>query len=176
VGVSCNAAYCCRVYLSFAFCFCTCGRVRSWYRFLRVLCFLFLVLYVAEEVALTLSCSRLVFMLWHLISLPILFVAATLCCFFLCVMGIVCRKLVMGSHLLVVGSIYYGCICEIPSWCSSIRYIKYVHRVTEGFLCMVCLQSMLSVILTGSIAVLIGVSVYFQSHREQLPVYPTCFN
>jgi hypothetical protein len=43
---------------------------------------LFLVLYVAEEVVLTLSCSRVVFVLWPLTSLPVRFVAATFCCFF----------------------------------------------------------------------------------------------
>jgi len=85
----------------------------------------------------------------------------------------------MGSLLLVVGSVYYGCICEISSWCSCPHLCslhKYVHCVTEGFLCMVCLQSMLSVVLTGSIALLIGVYIFYQSRREQLLVCPTCFN
>ena len=69
---------CSCVYRSFAFCFCTCGRVRSWYGFLRVFCFLFLVLYVAEKAVLTLSYSLVVFVLWPLNSLPVRFVAATL--------------------------------------------------------------------------------------------------
>ena len=59
---------------------------------------------------------------------------------------------------------------------TSVRYLKYVHCVTEGFLCIVCLQSMLSVDLIGSIAVLVGVYILYQSRRGQLPVCPTCLN
>lgn len=127
IKVSCNAAYFCCVYRSFAFCFYTWGRVRFWYCFLCIFCFLFLVLDIAGEVVLTLSCSRVVFVLWHLTSLPIRFVAATLCCFF-CVTGRVCRKLVMESLLLVVGSVYCGSICEIPSWCSC-PYLCSLHKL-----------------------------------------------
>jgi hypothetical protein len=48
-------------------------------------CFLFLVLgFVWCWRSRTLSCSRVVFVLWHLTSLPVRFVTATLCCFLLC--------------------------------------------------------------------------------------------
>jgi hypothetical protein len=39
-------------------------------------------------------------------------------CYIFCAMGRVCRKLVMVSLLLAVGSVCCGWICEISSWCS----------------------------------------------------------
>jgi hypothetical protein len=52
-----------------------------------------------------------------LTSLPVRFVTATLRCFLLCY-GTSMLKLVMESLLLVVGSVYYGCVCEMSSWYS----------------------------------------------------------
>jgi hypothetical protein len=57
---------------------------------------------------------------------------------------------------------------------TSVRYMKYVHCVIEGFLCMVCLQFMLSVVLTGSVAVLIAVISSFSPVEHKFQLCPTC--
>ena len=59
---------------------------------------------------------------------------------------------------------------------TSVREMWYVHCATYGFVYMVYLHYMLSVVLTSFITAFVGVYILFQPRREQLPVCPTCFN
>jgi hypothetical protein len=115
-GISGNAAYFCFVCRSFTVCFrlVVVFLLGTVFFVLSVSCAWFCIvlrkLYLLYRVVVLLLCCGVT------LDLPVRFVSATHGYIF-CVMGRVCRKLVMASFLLVVGSVCCGCVCEMYSWC-----------------------------------------------------------